>query len=378
MAATAAAAHNGSRLRIGDALVALAAAAALAWLVMRVEPLDWSGPPETEIVLDGARYRLDPDGIRELETLSLDYFAAGANDARAIVAAEIEGALDRLFARARRNVPAFLDEYYSLRGEYARAAISLGALVGLAEPDKLEARAASMLLPEDEWVDALARVDTAIAGRLDANRERLRAGWLAEIAARLAHRRVPEPLPGVTSARPTLVLDEKLAEILAREQSAFATRQTIGATAAVGAAALAPVIARAATSRGGAAAAARGAARIGAAGRVGPAAAGGAAVCAPGGPVAALCAVLAGAGAWLATDWALIELDEALHRDALERTLHAALDELRARVEADLAAAYGELLAREEVRIESEIRRTFVPAVAGRERRAAGDEEGGP
>src|SRR5690606_31301792 len=150
----------------------------------------------------------------------LDYFAAGANDARAIVAAEIEGALDRLFARARRNVPAFLDEYYSLRGEYARAAISLGALVGLAEPDKLEARAASMLLPEDEWVDALARVDTAIAGRLDANRERLRAGWLAQISARLENRRVPQPFPWVHSAGPPLVLDEKSADTLGLARSA--------------------------------------------------------------------------------------------------------------------------------------------------------------
>ncbi|MFS8607629.1 MAG: hypothetical protein LOD94_06510 [Gammaproteobacteria bacterium] len=189
MAATAA--HSGSRLRIGDALVALAAAAALVWLVMRVEPLGWSGPPETDIVVDGARYRLDPDGIRELETLSIEYFAAGGRAARTIVASEIDAALDRLFARARQSIPAFLDEYYSLRGEYARAAISLGALVGLAEPGELEARAASVLLPEDEWVDALARVDEAIAGRLDAHRERLRAGWLAEIAARLeAHGKV--------------------------------------------------------------------------------------------------------------------------------------------------------------------------------------------
>ena len=373
MAATAA--HSGSRLRIGDALVALAAAAALVWLVMRVEPLGWSGPPETDIVVDGARYRLDPDGIREVETLSIEYFAAGGRAARTIVASEIDAALDRLFARARQSIPAFLDEYYSLRGEYARAAISLGALVGLAEPGELEARAASVLLPEDEWVDALARVDEAIAGRLDAHRERLRAGWLAEIAARLEHRRVPEPLPGATWARPTLVLDEGLAALFAREQSAFATRQTIGATTAVGAA-LAPAIARAATRRGGAAAAARGAARIGTAGRVGPAAAGGAAVCSPGGPVAALCAVLAGAAAWLATDWALIELDETLHRDELERTLRAALDELRVRVEADLEAAYGEVLARERAYLEGEIRRTFVPAAAGR--RAAGDEEGGP
>src|SRR5690606_39771860 len=90
MAATAA--HSGSRLRIGDALVALAAAAALVWLVMRVEPLGWSGPPETDIVVDGARYRLDPDGIREVETLSIEYFAAGGRAAHTIVASEIDAA----------------------------------------------------------------------------------------------------------------------------------------------------------------------------------------------------------------------------------------------------------------------------------------------
>lgn len=373
MAASAATASSPYRGRKGEAVVALVAAAALAWLVTHVEPLGWSGPPETEIVLDGARYRLDPEEVFELERVSVEHFAAGEHAARALVAAEIDARLDAVFARAHQRIPAFLDEYYSLRGEYARALASAGALVGLADPGELAKRAAAMLLPEEEWTDELARLEAAAAERLAGHRERLRAGWLAEVSARLEHRRVPAPLPETEDARPALVLDDWLSELAAHEQSAFAVRQTIGAATAIGAGALAPALARAAGFRAGRAAAARGAARGGArvgaaAGRVGPAAVGGAAVCAPGGPVAAICAVLAGAGAWLASDWALVRLDEALHRDDLERTLDAALGELRVRAEAELAAAYDELLAREQAHVESEIRRTFVPAAAGRER----------
>ena len=381
MTATAASATSPYRGRKGEAFAALGAAAALVWLVTHVEPLVWSGPPETEIVLDGTRYRLEPEQVRELEVLSLEHFAAGEDAARALVAAQIDARLDAVFARARQRIPAFLDEYYSLRGEYARALVSAGALVGLADPSGLAERAAAKLLPEQEWADELARLEAAAAERLAAHRERLRAGWLAEVSARLEHRRVPAPLPGAREAPPALVIDDWLAELAAREQSAFAVRQTIGAATAIGAGALAPALARAAGFRAGRAAAARGAARGGArvgaaAGRVGPAAVGGAAVCAPGGPVAAICAVLAGAGAWLASDWALVRLDEALHRDDLERTLDAALGELRVRAEAELLAAYDALLAREQARVESEIRRTFVPAAAGRERVPSAAEKG--
>src|SRR5690606_16520573 len=133
--------------------------------------------------------------------------------------------------------------------------------------------------------------------------------------------------------------------------------------AAVGAVA-APALARAAAVRGGRAAASRAAAR--GASRIGTAALGGAAVCAPGGPAAAACAVLAGAGAWLATDWALLRLDERLHRAELERSFGEALIDLRAEVDRELTAAFDAAIEAHYADAEVEIRRTFVPAHAGR------------
>src|SRR5690606_631436 len=217
------------------------------------------GPPEAEIVLGGAHYRLEPEQARELEAFSLEHFAAGADDARTLVAAEIDKRLDAVLARARARIPAVLGGYSSLRGEYARALVTVGALIGLTDPNDLVEHAAAALLPEHEWADELGGLDAAVAERLEAHRQRLRARWLAEVSARLEPRRVPAPLPEARDARPALAIDEWLAELAARERSAFAARQTAGAAASIGAGALATAIARAAASRAGRTAAARGA-----------------------------------------------------------------------------------------------------------------------
>src|SRR5690606_1605001 len=156
-------------------------------------------------------------------------------------------------------------------------------------------------------------------------------------ARRRAARRVPAPL-AADAARPRLVRADFLAETVQRERQAFGTRMSFGAAAAGVGAVAAPALARAAAVRGGRAAAARTAAR--GASRVGAAAASGAAVCAPGGPVAAACAVLAGAGAWLVTDWALLRLDERMHRENLERAFDDALRRFRAEVERELVASF--------------------------------------
>src|SRR5690606_27303557 len=144
---------------------------------------------------------------------------------------------------------------------------------------------------------------------------------------------------------------------------ALRTRLSVSALAAGTAAAAAPALGRAAA-RGGRAAGGRAAARSAARGasRVGSAAVGGAALCAVGGPAAVACAVLAGAGAWLATDLALLGLDERMNRQALERALAVALLDLREQLEAQLNAAYAELIASRYDAVQGEIERSFVPA----------------
>src|SRR5690606_30107279 len=170
--------------------------------------------------------------------------------------------------------------------------------------------------------------------------------------------------------------DDLLGEIVAREADALGARLSISTAAAGVGAAAAPALARAAAVRGGRAAASRAAAR--GASRIGAAAASGAAVCAPGGPVAAACAVLAGAGAWLAADWALLRIDETMHREALERSVEDALAGLRAGIERELVAAYDAAIAAHSAAVQRQITRSFVPAEAGRAARAVDGREPAP
>src|SRR5690606_23709407 len=287
-------------------LAVVAAAAGLLSLVRTVAPVDWHAP-ETEIVLGGIHYRAGADDLGWLETFTAQHFAAGGEAARALVVDEIDAKLDGLFDEAHARLPEFLDWYYSLRGEYSRIAMAALEAADLSEPGYLAARAAATLFPEQTWASRLAALERDAADRLAAHYAGVREAWRGEVERRLAPRRVPAPL-AADAARPRLVLDDFLAETVQRERQAFGTRMSFGAAAAGVGAVAAPALARAAAVRGGRAAAARTAAR--GASRVGAAAASGAAVCAPGGPVAAACAVLAGAGAWLVTDWALLRLDE--------------------------------------------------------------------
>ncbi|HEX7081661.1 MAG TPA: hypothetical protein VF329_11655, partial [Gammaproteobacteria bacterium] len=103
----------------------------------------------------------------------------------------------------------------------------------------------------------------------------------------------------------------------------------------------------------------------------------GAAVCAPGGPAAAACALLAGAGAWLAADWALLEFEEHRHRAELEAALEEGLETLRAQIEAELLGAYEAIVGAHYDDVRREIERSFVPAHAGEAAARAGDAAAG-
>lgn len=350
-----------SRIRAGEAVLVLAAAAALLWLVANVPPLGWRAF-ETEVVLDGAHYRAGPEDLRWLESFTSLHFGEGEEAARALVAAEVDARLDALFDDAGSRLPEFFDWYYSLRGEYSRMTMAALQTVDLAEPGYVAERAASILLPEEAWASHLAALERDAADRIGAHQDMLRDTWRAAVEERLSAHRVPAPL-GDVPQRPTLVLDDLLGEIVAREAGALDARLSISTAVAVGAAA-APALARAAAVRGGRAAAGRAAAR--GASRIGAAAVSGAAVCAPGGPVAAACAVLAGAGAWIVTDWALLRIDEQLHREQLETAFHEGLSQLRSEIERELLVSFDELIASHYAAVQGEIRRSFVPAEAGR------------
>jgi hypothetical protein len=89
------------------------------------------------------------------------------------------------------------------------------------------------------------------------------------------------------------------------------------------------------------------------------------AVCAPGGPLAVLCGVAAGAVTWLAIDKALVEIDESLFRDEMRAELLAALDEQREVLAEALKAQHAAAIDATALGIQGRIDALFVPARDG-------------
>lgn len=351
------------------ALLWLVAAAALIGLVANQPQRAWSPPARTEVVLGGEHYRLDAAQVEWLQAFSRLHFSEGREAARALLETELGGGLDDVFAGVRARLPAFADWYYSLGGEYSRLGMAALAQLNLAEGGYLAGKATSMLFPDTEWEAALAGLDARMLAALQDHQQRASAAWLAELGARLAPYRVPAPLGAASDAARAepLQLDGFIARWVAEEREAFRGRIQLS-TAVGGGAAAGTVLWRRAAARATAASgrvvAARGASRTAA--RVGAYATGGLAACAPTGPAAAGCALLAGAAAWVATDWALLRLEEARNRDELLAALDAGLVQLQAQMLEEVLAAYDAVTLEQQALAQGAIEREFRPAQAGR------------
>ncbi len=347
----------------------LVATGLLLALVATQPQRSWAPPAQTEIVLAGEHYRLEAAQLDWVRAFSALHFSGGRAAARALLEAELGSGLDEILAGVRERLPEFADWYYSLGGEYSRLGMAALAQLKLADGQYLATKATALLFPAEEWEAALAGLDAHMLATLQGHQQRLRAQWLAELGDRLAPYRVPAPLGTGRDAVRTepLQLDGLLAGWLAAEQDAFRGRIQLstaaGGSAAAGAVLWRRAAARAATiSRG--AIVARGTSRTAA--RAGAATTGGLAVCAATGPAAAGCALLAGAIAWVATDWALLKVDEARHRDDLLAALEAGLGLLQAQMTEETLAAFDAVSQEQDARAGVAIERHFRPAQAGR------------
>jgi hypothetical protein len=352
-------------------LVALGLAlAALGWLVVHEPQRTWSGAERYGVILEDGHYRVDARQWEWLRGFSALHFQEGEQAARALAAAHIDASLDAMFAGVAERLPEFADWYYSLPGEYARLSMLALSWVDLAEDDFVGRRAAAILFPDGAWEVELDALEARTVAGLADHQARVREGWLAELTERLSGSRVPQPLPDAQRDESPVRIDVLLEQMLARERAALTTRASISALAA-GGAAIGPVVWRAASRRiavtagrpAAARIAGRGAARAGSA-AAGSAAAGGAAVCAPGGPLALGCAVIAGTAAWVAADWALLRLDEALHREEMLAALAASLERARSDLQRDLVAVWDAAITDHYGVVQQEISASFVPARA--------------
>jgi hypothetical protein len=351
------------------ALLWLVAGGVLLALAASQPQRTWSPPPQTEVVLGGEHYRLDAAQVEWVQAFSRLHFSEGRETARALLETELGAGLDKVFGAVRERLPAFADWYYSLGGEYSRLGMAALAQLNLAEGEFMARRAAAMLFPAEDWEAALAGLDARMLDTLHDHQQRMRADWLVELGDRLAPYRVPAPFgsPGDAARAEPLQLEGFIAGWIAQERDALQARVQLS-TAAGGSAAAGTILWRRAAARAASASgrviAARGASRTAA--RAGASATGGLAVCAATGPAAAGCALLAGAIAWVATDYALLRVDEARNRDELLAALDAGLEQLQAQMLGDVLAAYDAVAREQEARAEPVIAREFRPAQAGR------------
>jgi hypothetical protein len=274
---------------------------------------------------------------------------ARRGEAQQILSEKLEAELNRVFVHASQGLPAFVDWYYSLAGEYTRLFhAAMGDLAAYLEQqvDELVFRPAGTTDAIDE-----------LAGELDrATAQELRR------AARDVHEQIIELISG---DRPALEhmevrvsgewdLGKQLGEHLEPYLSLGPTdiaRQGLATSAGVAASAVVAkklgsvTVAKVAAKIGAKTSLASVAAKLGVKsaakaggtlGGVGAGAATGGAVCAGtvlGASIAPACALVGGAvtglAVWLMVDKAAIEAEEYLHREDLERELKQTLAEQR-------------------------------------------------
>lgn len=234
------------------------------------------------------------------------------------VAKEIDPLLDQIYTPVYRAIPAYVDFHYSLKGEYVELTEAALGYV-------------SAKLREKLFTGLEERLNGA-ATKLD---DRFNENFRQQVAANLA-RVQPDTLPGPSLGPLTrAVVDDAKARI-------SVTAPLAGVISAGGYASLKAASALFAKKLG-AKIATKVAAKTGAKWAAAAGGAGsGTAICSWAGPGAAVCAAGGAVIAWVATDMAVIKLDEILNREEFEAEIRKLVDEDKAATRALLEKALSE------------------------------------
>ncbi len=270
---------------------------------------------------------------------------------------QVNADLERLFIDVERGVDHYLDWYFTVIGEYERlAAVATGDL-GELMADELESRLFSKTRFGERLTSANQNIVTTIEKQMSALHQRL--GHQATVSI---------------EAQPCSLgeLDLSAFGSLERDQVRAATAAGGGAVIAVMSSKLlakkaaAAVVGKVAAKKSFAAAAGLlGKASAKKGGSVLLSAAGGAAVCTPGGPLAAVCGIVAGTVAWFAFDKVFIEMDEALFREEMRDDIIAVLKRQQAELAATLKAQHGASIDAMALDIQHSSNRMFLPSRNG-------------
>jgi hypothetical protein len=319
--------------------------------------VQWLPAAPVTVSLGGDLYQVPAARAQQLALLSALRFTEGEAGARAALDAHLTQGLDRLFAQLDAQLPTFADWYYSLSGEYARLSMMV---LEKHDGDYVQQKALALIYEPVGFAQQVDILRLQADGTLLRAAEATREAWLAEMIRALSDERAGQ---GPASAPVSLNLDTALADMHHYSSPAFVQRLSVasGTAAATAGVVLFRAFATRAAARSGAALAARGAAKGAARAGAAAGAGTGAALCAPTGPGALACALAGGVVSWVATDWALLKIDEYANRDELIDDLRVSLAEERLQLEAQLRAAYDTVIAAQYGGMREDIQRTFSP-----------------
>lgn len=238
----------------------------------------------------------------------------------------IEERIDTAFAPVYERIPAFLDWHYSIIGQYTE--------LGQAALGTLEEAIESRLFAELQ--ERIGTATEAVAGVMHEEVRTEIENWV---------RRESQLVPAGLTTTYERMLEVTVADTVERFTVSAIPSAVVAVGAGAGSTVAVAVLAKALAKKIMASAALKTVGKVGGGigGRLGGAA-GGAAIGSVLGPFGAVVGgVAGGVAAWLAVDGAVVNIDERLHRDDLERELIELVDEQKARVKSAIATAVDEV-----------------------------------
>jgi hypothetical protein len=274
-------------------------------------------------------------------------------------ATDIDRSLDAMFGDAEAGVEKYLDWYFSVLGEYERIFAHLGSR----SADKIGALI-------DAELEKAVLAGPRIGERLAQANQRIAADTTAKftaVAAQLGSRLQQE-----AASRPCWTEALHLPAIPAIERDVRAATTSLASGLAVGGLVAARVVAgrfsqtvltRLASRRAyGSAATVAGRVAGKRAGSLLIAGGTATAACAPGGPLALICGLVAGVVTWVTVDKAMVMIDELRFRDEMRAEIIEGLREQKAELAQELRAAHGALIDAMATRVHASVDRVFIPA----------------
>ncbi len=345
------AASPGARFRLSAGVAVLVL---VSWSLLAPRPWSWLAGDVQVVQISGTRYVVPTQHLDKVLQNNANRLEQDIANRFVSIHRRIEVELDRLFADARTRVPDYANWHYSFTGAMTRNAFEL---MEYFQPDNERAvrMVSERLFPPALWQQKLRLFEQAIADEYNRQLVLLHDDMVSDLQHRLSGR---EAHPHFQYDAASVVnLDHmsagRAANVLRGDVALGQSGMAVALGAGAAAFSLTQSVRAAAQSRAAAQGSARAASRLASRGT----ATGSAGFCAASGPLALGCAVIVFTGVTLASEYALLKVDEVLSREQLEADLlnslnvlqQATSDDYQARMQAALreasTAMHGEVVA---------------------------------